>query len=426
MGAFSATAPVRAVTDSSVSVSGNAVSADARTNLVENSVALDGNAITLSAALSSRQSSSASTISSSTLTASAPATVATSIVSLDRNANSASSTANDGTNTLSASADTALDDRTVALANASLGNGTANADFAVANLQDNIGTVGATATQIVRNTAGEVATDNGITSSTVSLDGNTNEARALANRSSNGLTLAANTANATGGVANSQVNNGAVSSFANTTLDATVTTNDVALTPTTGVSQSTVTLNGNTAFASAGGSNATNSLSVSATNLAAGVAPATVNTNASTTAAAYTVLNNQGNTGPINATATIRYGAGFNGSADTQVANSAIALNGNTVTSVGYGNAATNTLNLTALNGTAGNGTGPLTSSVASVQTNSGSVNVSATAGGLAGVTGIVNRSSVSMNGNVTSASAFGNSSVTAATLGGTNLTVGN
>lgn len=434
-GSVAVSNPISVVVGSNVSASGNDVSADAQTNVADNTLSIEGGSVALSAALTSLQDGGPAT-SSANMVIAAPASVVTSIVSLDANTASASSIANDVSNTLTAASDAVLATRTSPVANATASTTAVlptntTADFALANRQTSgIGSVAASSVQTISNNDDGLNVTSGTQSSTVSIDGNVNQSEALANRANNALALSGNTVGATGAVTNRQSNGVSVNGSANTTVDLALNTSVAPV----GVNQSSATISGNSTLARAGGSNASNSLSVSATNLAAGAAgmgtPATsLNAGMATGSASapYAVLNNQGNTGAINATANVTYGAGFSGTAPTQVGNSAVALNGNTVTAVGYGNAATNTLNLTALNGT-GSSTGPVTSSVASVQNNSGAV--TATAGfnsaNTHGVTNVVSNSSMGLNGNAASASAFGNSSVNAATLGGTNLTVGN
>ena len=434
-GSVAVSNPISVVVGSNVSASGNDVSADAQTNVADNTLSIEGGSVALSAALTSLQDGGPAT-SSANMVIAAPASVATSIVSLDANTASASSIANDVSNTLTGASDTVLATRTNPVANATASTTAllptnTIADFALANRQTNgIGNVTASSVQDISNNDDGLNLTSGTQSSTVSIGGNVNQSEALANRANNALALSGNTVGATGAVTNRQSNGVSVNGSATTTVDLALNTSNAAV----GVNQSSATISGNSTLARAGGSNASNSLSVSATNLAAGAAgmttPATslnAGTATGSASAPYAVLNNQGNTGAINATANVTYGAGFSGTAPTQVGNSAIALNGNRVTAVGYGNAATNTLNLTALNGT-GSPTGPVTSSVASVQNNSGAVTVTAgfNPANAHGVTNVVSNSSIGLNGNAASASAFGNSSVNAATLGGTNLTVGN
>ncbi|MBB3862960.1 hypothetical protein GGQ88_004269, partial [Novosphingobium hassiacum] len=153
-------------------------------------------------------------------------------------------------------------------------------------------------------------------------------------------------------------------------------------------------------------------------------------TQADTVAASYAVLNEQSNAGVIAATATLTYGAGFSKNGVTSVSNSSVALNGNSVIAVGYGNSANNSLSLNALNNPATAGT-LSTAALASNQSNTG--NVSATSGsnalainsGVSGIgTGGVSQSSLSINGNALGSAAYGNSVTNAVTFGGTNVTL--
>jgi len=110
-----------------------------------------------------------------------------------------------------------------------------------------------------------------------------------------------------------------------------------------------------------------------------------------------------------------------------------VALNGNSAVAVAYGNAATNSLTLAALNSPA-SGTTPTTAAIASNQSNTGAINattgvgtgalaINAVASG-AGNTGGVSNSSLSINGNSLGAAAYGNSATSTLTIGGNNVNV--
>lgn len=446
------------ITASTLSVSGNAQSAATIGNTVANSMTLAGGSVATNGALQSVQSASGSGgfTATSTMTVAAPAANSTSNLTLDNNSNTASSTVNDAANSMVVKADTALTSTTVTGsapnqtygANASL-SGTAgvyaaSADYVVNNAQTvATNAVTATATTNVWNNDGgatgqsQFAT-NGINQSTVDLSGNSTTATGMANRSTNSLTLSANSDSASAGVVNQQANGGAVSATATTKADVLVAGyNDASADPSP-VDTSSVTLNGNATTARAGGNTATNALSASATNFAntsaGGSASLTGGRLTDSVAASFAVLNEQGNTGVITAAANVTYGASFNnlGTAPS-VTNSSVALNGNSAVAVAYGNAATNSLTLAALNSPA-SGTTPTTAAIASNQSNTGAINATTgvTSGALAinavasgvGNTGGVTNSSLSVNGNSLGAAAYGNSATSTLTIGGNNVNV--
>ncbi|RSY00330.1 S-layer family protein, partial [Sphingomonas koreensis] len=148
----------------------------------------------------------------------------------------------------------------------------------------------------------------------------------------------------------------------------------------------------------------------------------------------FAVMNGQTSTGAIAAAANGTYGAAFNtlGTAPS-VTNSAVTLNGNSAVSVAYGNAATNSLTLTALNSPA-TGAVPTTSAIAGNQSNTGAINASTgvTTGALAinavatgaNNTGGVTNASLSINGNALASAAYGNSATSSLSLSANTINV--
>ncbi len=443
------------ITGSTLSVSGNAQSATTTGNSAANSVTLEGGSISTNGALQSVQSASG-TVSfgaSSTMTAAAPAANSTSILSLDDNSNVASSTVNTATNSMTVAADTSLVSTKVSGsnygANASLsgssGSYTSAADYVVNNAQSansNVTVTAAATTNLWNNDGGATGqsqfVSNGINQSKVDLSGNATSSTALSNRSTNTLTLSANSDSASAGVINQQVSSATVTANATTKADVVVAGYDGATaSDPSPLDKSSVALNSNATTARAGGNNATNALSASATsfaNTSAGGSASLTSSRTDSVSASFAVLNEQVNNGGVTAAANVTYGSTFNnlGTAPS-VTNSAVTLNGNSAVSVAYGNAATNSLTLTALNNPS-SGTTPTTTAIASNQNNTGAINASTgvTSGALAinavasgtGNTGGVTNASLSINGNTLASAAYGNSATNTLTIGGNNVNV--
>jgi hypothetical protein len=440
------------VTSSTLSVSGNIQSATTTGNSASNGMGISGGSIATNGALMSVQNSAATSIgATSTMNVSAPAANESSSLALNGNANSASTTVNTATNAMTVAADTELASTTVAAgppitqgANASLsgsavGDYVAGADYVVNNLQSvTAGTVSADATINIGNndtavTPAGFPTD-GILKSTVALNGNSTQASATSNRSVNSLDLSANSDTASGGVLNQQANAAGVT--ANATTNATVQVAGYATTSTSPVDNSAVTLSGNATTARAGGNSSSNELSATATSFANNGAGGSASLGGTTDSAnaTFAVLNEQANSGPITATAKATYSAAFNalGAAPATVTNSAVALNGNSVASVAYGNATVNAVTFTPLN-TPTAGAATTTTALASNQVNTGDVTAQTIATKVSfagnspvsvGNTGPVFQSSLSVNGNALSAAAYGNSATNTLTIGGNNVNV--
>jgi len=436
------------IASSTLSVSDNVQSAMTTGNTAANVVGISGGSIATNGALLSVQTSGADAVTSnSTMSVAAPAANELSTLALNGNANSASSTVNNAQNSMTVAAATNLASTTVGGANASLsGDATddyvAAADYVVNNFQAvDAGTVAATATTNILNNDGgtdpaQFVTD-GIQQSTVTVNGNATQANATSNRSVNSLALSANSTSASAGVLNQQESAAGVTATATTTAGVEVSGYGGGVTDPSPIDSSALTVAGNATTARAGGNTSTNSLSAAATafaNNSAGGNTSLDADRADSVSATFAVLNEQANSGPINAAANVTYGAGFNtlGNAPT-VTNSAVALNGNSAASVAYGNATTNQLTFAALNSPVA-GVVPTTTAIASNQLNTG--NVTAATGALAGSLNInanstgagnngpVSQSSLSINGNALSAAAYGNSATNTLTVGGNNVNV--
>lgn len=444
------------VEGSTLSVSDNVQTASTTGNSALNQVGISGGNIATNGALLSVQEALGVTADAdSTMSVGAPAANLNSSLSLDGNANSATSTLNTATNTMAVTADTHLASTTVGggvpategdnadLSGSAVGNYVAQADFVVNNVQTvTLGAVSATAeTNILNNDRDPdtaFATD-GIQQSTVAINGNSTQASATSNRSVNSLTLSANSASASAGVLNQQVNGASVQADATSLIGVDVASAAGSPAPSP-VNNSAVSVSGNGTVARAGGNSATNSLSAAATSFAnngaaEGTPGAILNgIGGDTVQASYAVLNEQANSGPITATATVTYGASFeNLGTSPSITNAAVTVNGNSAGSVAYGNAVTNQVTFAALNSPAAPGTVPTTTAVASNQLNTGNVSATTTAqavgisSGYAGVgvgsAGVV-QSGLSINGNTLSSAAYGNSATSTLTISGNNVNV--
>ena len=441
------------VASSTLSVSDNVQSATTTGNTAANGVAISGGSISTNGALLSVQSSDADLVSAtSDMTVDAPAANTGSTLALNGNANNASATVNMATNQMTVDAATSLASTTVDAgppetegANANLSGSAiddyvAAADFVVNNAQAVVdGTVTANAeTDVLNNDGGLVPATfetDGIQQSVVDVQGNSTLAAATSNQASNSLVLSANSASASAGVLNQQGNGASVTAIASTTAGAAVTGYDDGVTDPSPLDASAVSVAGNSTVARAGGNSASNSLSASATSFAnnsAGGSTLLSGDRTDSVEASYAVLNEQANSGPIAATATVTYSATFDslGAAPSAI-NSSVGVNGNSGMSVAYGNSATNTVAFSALNSPA-SGTVPTTTAVASNQVNTGNVSATTQAPNIgiamntgAGVgSGAVSQSGLSVSGNALSAAAYGNSASNTLTIGGNNANV--
>ncbi|TNE45366.1 MAG: S-layer family protein [Sphingomonadales bacterium] len=404
------------ITDSTLSVSGNSQSATAVANTAANSMELAANAISAGSGLSSLQEGGAVGISaSSSMELFAPAAIDGSSLSLSDNSNTSLAVFNDVTNVSTVSAANIAPMATVGNAVLSSTGIEATGDQLLANGQSvGASSVSSTANTTLYNEDRLDADGLGLSDSSILIDGNSTMAEASANRASNSLVLngaASQAANA--GLTNQQFSAATVTSEATTT--ATVDLMGDGIVP--AVSNSSVAISGNSTTALARGNAASNVLNVEAgsnygapTALAAGsdLAVAT----GGTVEAQAAVLNVQGNMGPVAAYASeATYGVALNdltGAYDSAAGNSSFAVTGNSIAALAYGNSATNTLTLTALN------TGTPTAAIASYQTNSGPVTAraSSVSFGFTSVEGSVVGSTLSTTGNQVTATATGNSAV--------------
>ena len=335
-------------------------------------------------------------------------------VSLDDNTTSALASGNSSTNALNYTVDVAAAGYT-GIASAST-DGTASAGALVLNAQSNFGGVVAFTTDNTYSETLRAGTMGSLLNSQVSLDNNTASAAAFGNSGTNSLTVAATDGSISAALNNVQSNTGNVFAAA--------AGNSYALSLTEAGSgyaanASSMSVAGNTTTAVARGNAATNTL-----NYTVGVAYSGFTTDPTTTVgggaitgatAGALILNAQTNTQSVVAVAddnsyTVALAAGSSGSA----LNSQVSLANNTTNALAFGNSATNTLTMATYRN------GIPSSAIATNQVNSGAVTATATSVAYTMTpTGFVSGSALRNSGNMTSAQAIGNSSVS--TIGGGN-----
>ncbi|MDP9607404.1 UNVERIFIED_ORG: hypothetical protein J2W38_007225 [Variovorax paradoxus] len=400
------TAAGAAISGSALSVSDNSQRGTAVANTAANSLSLSGTNVASTSALSSAQSGAAAVSAASDLELYAPGAVSASSVDLSRNKNTSLGVINDVTNTLSVKASNVTP--AGATGNAVLVQGTATGDHVLNNAQLATTSVSSTATTRLYNQDQTAAATTGLVNSTATISGNSTTAEASANRADNSVALNGTAVQgASAGLNNLQLSSAAVTASASTSatfkLEGTSPATPAAL-------NSGITIDGNSTTALARGNAATNALNLSAGSGYAAAAAVAGSTAGGTTQATAALLNTQGNSGNVAASATGTYQVALNGvSAGTApgLTNGTAALTDNTVAAQAYGNTATNAVTVAA---TVANRP---TVAVANYQTNSGAI--VATASGVnygTGITGATTGSTLRAAGNQVTATAVGNSAV--------------
>lgn len=405
-----------AISNSSIAVSDNSVAAEARGNTVANSLSitatdLDGTAIT--GALNSAQDAAGalSTVAATaSMTVRAPVVSSGSSLEMDGNTNSALSTINNAANTLAVSG-TNIGSRTDINAQA-LSSSTymsASADFALANSQSaSAATLTSTASTNIYNDNYDDTTTAGVLNGSVSVSGNATMAEATVNRATNTLNLTG-TANlgATGALTNRQTSSTAATASATSTVAVTVY-GDTGAGNT--LDNSSLALDGNSTVSMARGNVASNALSAAAGATYPVLATPDYGMTTSNNAyGAFAVLNDQANSGAVTAqSSNTSYTVVLNGGTGGNIGASSVSLAGNSVTASAFGNAASNVLNLTALN------SATPTAAISNNQTNSGAITASVTSVtfGFTGTNGTIANSSLRNTANSVNATAVGNSAV--------------
>jgi hypothetical protein len=398
------------VSDSQLSVSDNTQFGEAIGNTVVNSLTVSGtdlNGDATSGALANSQTGVAAVSANSEMEVFANAVSSASNITMDNNANTALAVVNNAVNTLTSSSTNSASS-SQAFADSWLADGdTANADgsFVLVNAQNAGGTLTSTATTNVYNVDRLDTTTTGLVDGSVSQSSNDTRAEATANRATNTMNLSASAnLGSTGALLNQQYSSTATSANAssNISLGLNGDVNSVA------VDSSSISIEDNSTLALARGNSASNTLNYTAgANYTAQAEAAYADPTYAEGDAA--LLNDQVNTGSVSATATGATSVALNalnGSVGS-VLNSSISNSNNSVAAYAYGNSASNTVMLSALN------TGTANVALGNQQLNTGAVTatatqVSYTMSSFGSVTG----ASMQNNGNVASAVAVGNSSV--------------
>ncbi|MDR3520929.1 MAG: hypothetical protein P4L54_04865 [Acidocella sp.] len=416
---------------STATLDGNITSASANGNVATDTLALAGTNVAATSALTSSQSNfdTVETAANSTVqfslngnTVGPVAAINTSTVNVSGNAVDASSYGNSASNSSSVTA-TDVTDGTGATAPVTAANGivsataTATATYALSNVQQDAGnstasTVGLFGVNLTPN-------DSGIINSTLNVTGNSEQALALGNGGGNSLSLDVTNAGGTGTVAPTGALVSEQALFANVSATSTETAATQGA-----VSGSTLNLSGNTNTAVALGNDVANTLSVVATNLltqntAAANGVATVATTGGPAAAAanYSLTNAQQSSGDgtqISAVATTTiHNSDSAALTTTGLLNSTATLTGNTTTAQGFGNYATNALDLTATNNTA---TAALTNSQSNADpvSASGVSNITYSLNGGVANAGAAQNATISVGGNAMNVLAEGNNATNA------------
>lgn len=391
------------ISGSELSVSGNVQFGEALGNSAANTLnvsAIDGgNGGT--AALASVQEGTGADISATTeMEVYADVTSSDSSIALNGNRNTALASVNNVSNSLTASA-TNMGDGGSALVGATA----VTADFALNNLQDASGTLDSSATTTIYNS--DVAADvGGLTGSTLSIAGNSTTAEATANRATNMMSINGSAdLGATAGMANRQTSETDVTASATSSMEVDLSGGLLATDLADG---SSIAVDGNSTTALARGNYANNAMSFEA---GASYSVGDTSVIGATTQASAAVYNQQSNLGDVSASSVdVSYGVALNNlgaTGSTALQNSTASVSNNSVNAYAFGNAASNTLTMAALN------TGMPSAAVNSFQSNTGAITATVTNVTFAtGAFGAGTGSSSSTSGNSVVAQAVGNSAV--------------
>lgn len=399
----------KVLSDSRVSVSSNTQFAEAIGNTGTNRIAVTATGagasggVNPTAALSNVQDGNIANIdSTSKMTVFATAASDDSSVALNSNSNTALGVVNNAVNNMTVSAATL--DGAATVGNITTGTNTTTADYALNSVQGASGDVDSTASSTISNLDKSVASTAGTQNSVISLNGNSTTAEGSANRISNALFVSATDNGATSALNNSQTSAATVDAAATSTVEFKLATTDAVNT----ASGSSISVDGNNTLALARGNSASNALNFSAG--AAFTGPTTVAAIDGTAKvdAAIALNNAQSNSGAVGATsASAAFSVALNAGTGAGALNSTAKLANNAVTASGFGNVASNSLNVSTA------GTNAPSAGLLNNQSNTGAVTTSAigTSFSLAlnsdGVGGT--NSNAMLANNTVSSNAFGN-----------------
>jgi hypothetical protein len=346
-----------------------------------------------------------------------------STIAIDGNSNTALGAVNNASNALSVSGLTVDGNGSSAIVNT--GTNETEATFALSSNQNASGTLNSTALTTAYNldSITEDPTTVGLQNGKASISNNRTTAEGSANRVANSLSVAATNNTATAAIGNEQASGTAVTATASSSsygisLAADPSDEGEGDDVLYAASGSSIALDGNTTTALARGNSATNALSLAVDVATAGYT-AIATADASPTVSAGAVVGNaQFNIGSVEATASgVFYTEEFKQGTTGTLLNSQASIDSNTTSAAAFGNSGTNSLTVAATNSTT-------TAAVDSVQSNDGPVSATASlnkytlglTGTGAGTGNAASGSSLSVDGNTTSALASGNSSTNALT----------
>ena len=397
------------IDNSNLSVSGNVQFAEALGNSAANSLnvsALDGGNGATAALASVQEGQGAEISASSNMELFADVVADGSSISLDGNRNTALASVNNITNSLSVSATNVGNGNGVAV----IANNEMQADYVTASLQDASGTLSSVASTSAYNSDSALLDNGGTFGSTLSMSGNSTMAEASANRATNLMAVYGSAdMGATAAMANRQSSTTEVTASASASYGISLYGEGSEEVASQLSAESAYAIDGNSTTALARGNYASNGMSYEA--------GATYSTGDSVvlsgnqTVASAALYNQQANYGGVSAEATnVTYGFALNNVGDassTSALNSAASVANNTVNAFAFGNSASNTLTMAALN------TGMPSAAVNSSQINQGAITASVSnvtfgafgAGAGAG-------SAFNTSGNSVLAQAVGNSAV--------------
>lgn len=408
-----------AITDSTLSVSGNSAYGEAIGNTVTNSLTVAGTDLAgtaTSGVLTSVQDGATADINaSSDMEVAANVVSSGSNVALDRNANSALGVVNNATNTLTASS-TNSTSVAQAAGNSNVANGTtANSDasFVLVNAQNATGTLDTSATTSVYNIGSNDTTTTGLVDGSVSMSNNATRSESTANRSANTMSVGAD-ANLGSSAMLVNQQSSSTTTVANATSNVQFTVSGdagILPNPLPSLDTSSVSVEGNTTLALARGNSASNTLNYTAGASYTGAdGNATINGGTNLAQANAALLNDQSNTGSVSANATGRTSIALNATSAATTAgvlNASVSNSNNSTTAFAVGNTTANTVMLSSLN------TGMANVALGNQQTNTGAVTaVASNVTYSVGSFGTFGASSFVNSGNAGSATAIGNSSV--------------
>jgi hypothetical protein len=379
-----------AVTDSTLNVSDNSMLAEAESEVASNTLSLSATNSTVTPptfALVNNQSDDADVAATAGtigdgisfgLVVTAPGAIDASTLTMDDNTSEALAVENNATNLLSADVTNLADESGYEDAVAYFDPGTGEdvfadpvGDYTLTNVQTVYAdTVSASDVTQVENSDATSITTAGLVDSTAELNGNTTSAFAEANAASNTLDMTSANSNANGALTNGQSSAATVEAegggFVGFALNGGVDDGPPA------AAGSSISVSNNSTTVQGIGNQATNALNADTAATYGPQDEAMAGDGGSAASATYAVLNYQQNTGNVSAAGVAYYGSQLNGGGtDAPVVATTVTVSYNTVDAKAFGNSATNSATVSALN------SGNATVALQNTQTNTGAITAS-------------------------------------------------